>query len=61
MDFITGIPSSDGCTCILVVIDRLTKMGHFIPLNSVPSSIQTVNAFINSVFRLHGLPDEINH
>ena len=59
MDFVTDLPSSDKCTCILVVIDRLTKMGHFIPLPSVPSSVETADVFINSIFRLHGLPDEI--
>jgi hypothetical protein len=32
MDFITALPESDGYTQIWVIVDRLTKMAHFIPL-----------------------------
>ncbi|XP_035546571.1 uncharacterized protein LOC118348625 [Juglans regia] len=32
MDFIVGLPSSNGLTVILTVVDRLTKFGHFFPL-----------------------------
>ncbi len=59
MDFITDLPSSNGYTCILVVLDRFTKMGHFIPFPNVPSSEDTANAFMLHIFRLHGLPNEI--
>jgi len=33
MDFITELPLSDGCDQLWVIIDRFTKMAHFLPLN----------------------------
>jgi len=32
LDFIEGLPSSNRCDVIMVVIDKFTKYGHFIPL-----------------------------
>ena len=32
MDFIKGLPKSEGMDTILVVVDRLTKYAHFLPL-----------------------------
>ena len=59
MDFVTDLPSSNGYTCILVVLDRFTKMGHFIPFSNVPSSEDTAKAFMTYIFKIHGLPNEI--
>ena len=59
LDFITDLPISNGFSCILVVIDRFTKMGHFIPFPKVPSATDTASAFMINIFRLHGLPTEI--
>jgi len=36
-DFITDLPESEGATIILVVVDRFTKMAHFIPLKKKDS------------------------
>ncbi|XP_068115004.1 olfactory receptor 5F1-like [Hyperolius riggenbachi] len=41
LDFIVELPPSEGHTTILVVVDRLTKMAHFLPLKSVPTAAET--------------------
>lgn len=59
MDFISGLPTSSHYNCIWVVVDRLTKMAHFIPcLDSIDAS-GLADLFVKEVFRLHGLPVEI--
>ena len=59
MDFIEGLPKSKGKDVILVVVDRLTKYAHFIPL-AHPYTVHIVaTALMDTVFRLHGPPDNI--
>jgi len=59
MNFITDLPLSNGFTCIFVVIDRFTKMGHFIPFPKVLSAIDAATSFMNNIFHLHGFPSKI--
>lgn len=33
-DFLSGLSSSAGYECVLVVVDKFTKFAHFIPMNS---------------------------
>jgi hypothetical protein len=59
MDFITGLPLSHGCTVILVVIDRLTKYAHFIPLKTDYTRKIVAEAFMHHIVKLHGMPKSI--
>lgn len=59
MDFITGLPFSQGKDCIFVVVDRLTKYAHFFAIPSKSSASQIAEIFFQGVFRLHGLPKTI--
>ena len=59
MDFIIGLPNSHGYSTIMVVIDRLSKFGHFIPLRADYNSRQVVEAFIANIVKLYGIPRTI--
>ena len=43
----------------MVVVDRITKMAHFIGLQENATAKDVVNAFLHEVWKLHGLPSEI--
>ncbi|XP_026164228.1 uncharacterized protein LOC113131342 [Mastacembelus armatus] len=59
MDFVTGLPPSLGNTTILTIVDRFSKMVHFVPLPRLPSALRTAQALVDHVVRLHGIPQEI--
>lgn len=59
MDFIEGLPLSNGYTTIMVVVYRFTKHGHFIPLDHHFTAQQVAYAFLSKVFKLHKLPNNI--
>lgn len=59
MDFIDGLPNSKGKTSVLVVIDRLSKYAHFIPLAHPYSAATVAQSFFDTIFKLHGLPEKI--
>jgi len=56
VDFIVQLPSSQDCTCIMVVADHLTKMVHLIPCSDVPTADLTAKLLLFNVFRYHGFP-----
>ncbi|GJP62447.1 hypothetical protein CLOP_g19509 [Closterium sp. NIES-67] len=60
MDYVTGLPAGpSGNDAILVVVDRLTKMAHFITCQQTITAEQTAQLFLTNVIRLHGLPSAI--
>lgn len=59
LDFIEGLPLSSSKSVIFVVVDLLSKYGHFLPL-SQPYTAQTVaKVFFENIFKLHGMPASI--
>ena len=56
LDFVTGLPPSHGHTTILTVVDRFSKLAHFVPLPKLPSAKETAELVLQHVFRIHGLP-----
>jgi len=58
-DFITKLPIAQEYNSILVVVDRLTKMVHFIPTTEKTSAEGLAMLFRNNVWKLHGLPKSI--
>jgi hypothetical protein len=55
MDFIEGLPKFGGFDCIFVIIDKLTKYGHFIPISHPFIALTVPQKYMDTVYRLHGL------
>ena len=58
MDFIEHLPPSSGYTSILVIVERLTKQGIFIPTHDTITSAQLAELFVIYVFSKHGVPSD---
>ena len=59
MDFIANLPLSKSFDAILTVVDRFTKMTHFLPCTKTINNKETADIIMKEVFRLHGLPNDI--
>lgn len=59
MDFITDLSSSNSYDSIFVVVDRFTKMAHFVPCTKSISGEETAKLFMDNIYRYHGLPKDI--
>ena len=58
-DLVTDLLESGGFTAIAVFIDKLTKMVHFFGTSKEVTTMEYAQIFIDTVFRLHGLPEVI--
>lgn len=63
MDFITELPPSkvSGVVydAILVIVDRLTKMAHYVPARADWDGTDLAQCWLREVIRLHGVPKRI--
>ena len=57
MDYVIGFPrSSKGHNAIWVIVDRLTKSAHFIPIKNTYAMDKMASIYIREIIRLHGTP-----
>ena len=58
INFIVNLPSSNGFTNIMVIINCFIKMWYIIPMDLI-NTILVAEYFVKHVFKLHGLPNLI--
>ncbi|KAL0159610.1 hypothetical protein M9458_043335, partial [Cirrhinus mrigala] len=59
VDFVTGLPDSQGKNTILTTVDRFSKAVHLVALTGLPSAKTTAELILEHVVRLHGFPKDI--
>jgi hypothetical protein len=60
IDFIVGLPCTrDGYDSIWVIVDRLTKVAHFIPAKTTYTGTRLVELYISWIVCFHGVPKKI--
>jgi len=59
LDFITGLPKSQGFETIMVVVGRLSKYVHFVPLKHPFTARSVAELFVKEIVRLHGVPNSL--
>jgi transposase InsO family protein len=59
MDFVTGLPLSEGFDAVMVIVDRLTKQRHLIPCHTTANAKDVADIYLREVWKHHGLPSHI--
>lgn len=56
MDFIEGLPVTQGKSAILVIVDKLSKYAHFLPLKHPYTAAMVADLYLTAIYKLHGMP-----
>jgi hypothetical protein len=60
MDFIVSLPRTPkGNNSIWVIVDRLTKVAHYVPVKITFGTERLANLYVEHILRLHGAPKSI--
>jgi hypothetical protein len=60
MDFVVGLPKTrKGHDSIWVIVDRLTKVAHFLPVRTTYGGEKLAKLYIENIVKLHGVPSRI--
>ena len=60
MNFVVSLPITQrGHNGVWVVVDRLTKIAHFLPYNTKWSVVKLARYYVREIVRLHGVPVSI--
>ena len=59
LDFVEGLPKSRGKDTVLLVVDRLSKYAHFLPLSHPFTAMPVAQLCFDNIFKLHGFPKTI--
>jgi hypothetical protein len=60
IDFITRLPKTTRKhDSIMVVVDKLTKFAHFVPINKTHTTTNIAEIYMREIVRLHGIPRTI--
>ena len=60
MDFVFGLPKSlEGYDSIWVIVDRMTKSAHFLPVKTTDPMRKLANLYLKEIMRLHNVPVSI--
>jgi hypothetical protein len=55
LDYLTHLHESNAFNSVLIVVDYMTRMAHFLPCTETFTAEESVTLFLHGVYRLHGL------
>jgi hypothetical protein len=59
MDFVSGLPKSEGKDMFIVIIDKFTKYSHLLTFSHPSKAAEVAQLFMDHVYKLHGSPAKI--